>query len=161
MAQDARFEDAPFTDQPLRLRAETPEDLEVVSSLLQDSLARVGDIAWMPGRRRLAMVLNRFRWEDREAAERGARRYERVRTAVTFDGVSCVKARGVPPTEKDLVISVLAIGFEPGEDGAGRILLNLSGDGDLALEVECIEATLTDLTKPWEARSEKAPAHEA
>ena len=36
---DARFEDA--AERPLRLKAETPEDLAVLSALLQDAVGKV------------------------------------------------------------------------------------------------------------------------
>ena len=75
---DARFEEVGHSDRPLRLRAESAEDLAVISSLVQDALARTGDISWAKSRRRLVLLLNRFRWEDRAAAEAEGRPPERV-----------------------------------------------------------------------------------
>ncbi|PJN96013.1 DUF2948 domain-containing protein, partial [Amaricoccus sp. HAR-UPW-R2A-40] len=46
---DARFEDG--AERPLRLRAETAEDLGVISALVQDAVAEVKDAAWTPKRR--------------------------------------------------------------------------------------------------------------
>lgn len=160
MAQDARFEDIPLSDRPLRLKAEGAEDLAVVSSLVQDAVAEIGDIAWMPRRRRLAVVLNRFRWEDCAAAAQAGRCYERVRSALVIEGAAAAKARGLDPKARDTVISLLAITFEPGEDCGGRLVLTMAGDGELALDVECLDVTLTDLTRPWQARSAAPPAHE-
>ncbi len=166
---DARFrdtipngEDADPADRPLRLSADTAEDLGVVSALVQDAVGRAGDAAWMPRRRRFALVLNRFRWEDRAAAERAGRPFERVRACLHFDNVIAVRARGVDPRERDRALSLLRIDFapEPREGGAGGIVtLSLAGGGEVALEVECIEARLFDLTRPWEARSAGAPDH--
>jgi hypothetical protein len=158
---DARFEDAPVTDRPLRLRALSAEDLAVLSSLLQDAVGRVGDISWMRRKRRLVLLLNRFRWEDAEDARRQGRPFERVRSALSLEGVLSVKGRGVTPGTNDAVIALLAIGFEPGEDGAGRILLHLAGGAELAADVECLDAALADLTKPWESPSARAPDHDA
>ena len=56
-------------------------------------------------------------------------------------------------------LSVLSLGWEPGEDGAGRILVTLAGDGVLAVEVEALEVLLQDVTKPYLAPSRKAPHH--
>ena len=156
---DARFEDAAFADRPLRLALETPEDIPVASALVQDAVGLSGEITWMPRRRRLVLLINRFRWEDREDAERAGRAYERVRSALIFDSVLFVRASGLDPRDKDTVYSVLQIAFTPGEDGAGTIELALAGDGALAVEVECIDARLIDLTKPWEARA-GAPEHD-
>ncbi|MEO1318247.1 MAG: DUF2948 family protein, partial [Pseudomonadota bacterium] len=83
MSEDARFEEAPVTDRPLRLRAESAEDLQIISSLVQDAVARASDVAWMRRKRRLVLLINRFRWEDAEAAEREGRPFERVRSALS------------------------------------------------------------------------------
>jgi hypothetical protein len=155
---DATFEDGAYSDQPLRLGAESPEDLEVVSSLVQDAVGIAKEISWMPRRRRLVMLLNRFRWEDKTAAEREGRAFERVRTALMFDDVSGVRAMGLPVGEPETVYAILATVFEAGDDGTGKIVMTLAGDGMLALDVECINVRLTDLTRPWEARG--MPAHE-
>ena len=64
--EDARFEDAPLSDKPLRLKAESDDDLAVISSLLQDAVGKSGDIAWMPKKRRLVALVNRFRWRSEE-----------------------------------------------------------------------------------------------
>lgn len=159
MPEDARFEDSPWSDRPLRLRAETAEDLAVIASLMQDAVARVGDIAWMPRRRRLALVVNRFRWEDSAAATRSRRPFERVRTALVVTGVQAVRARGVDPKAKDTVVSLLSLAFAPLDGCAGRLTLALAGDGDLVAEVECLDVTLTDLTRPWQAHARTLPAH--
>ena len=147
---DARFEDGGYADRPLRLAAETADDLGVASSLLQDAVGLTRDVSWMTGRRRLAVLLNRFRWEDQEAAKREGRPFERVRCALVFDDVVRVQSQGLPADDGETVFSILSIGFEAGEDGAGRITLTLAGDGALALDVECINMRLMDLTKPWE-----------
>ena len=49
--------------------------------------------------------------------------------------------------------------FEAGEDGAGRVVLTLSGDGAISVEVEALEAVLRDVTRPYIAPSHKAPHH--
>lgn len=160
MTDDARFEDAPLSDRPLRLRAETADDLQVVSALVQDAVGKVGDVAWLPKKRRLVVLMNRFRWED-AASARGARRpFERVRTALTLDGVMAVKARGISPADREAVYALLALDFEPGEDCSGRIVARLAGGAELAAEVECLDASLEDLTRPWQAVAAGAPDHD-
>ncbi|MCA3479159.1 MAG: DUF2948 family protein, partial [Rhodobacter sp.] len=57
------------------------------------------------------------------------------------------------------VLSLLSVGFEPGEDGTGRVILTLAGDGAIALAVEALEVTLKDVTRPYLAPSGHAPKH--
>jgi hypothetical protein len=131
----------------------------VISSLVQDGVARASDVAWMRRKRRFVVVLNRFRWEDAAAAEREGRPYERVRTALAVDDVTAVRAKGLKPGDRESVLALLALAFEPGEDGAGRIFLTCAEGVTFAIEAETLEVTLADLTRPWQARAERAPDH--
>jgi len=154
---DAKFEDA--AEQPLRIKAETPEDLAVISALLQDAVGKVGDAVWMKRRRRFAFFLNRFRWEDRDAATRAGRPFERVRSALLIENTMAVRAMGVGPENREQAVSLLSIRFEPGEDCAGTVRLILAGDGEFAIDVECLEISVADVTRPYVAPSGKAPEH--
>lgn len=160
---DARFEDGDYIGKPVRVAVETAEDVPVAASLLQDAVAVTGEISWMPKRRRLAIVVNRFRWEDREAAEAEGRAFERVRAALVIDSAIAVRARGVDPKDKDQIVSVLSVSFEPdgeGEDAVGgTLILTLAGDGEIAVDVECLDARIMDMSKPWAAPSGRAPDH--
>lgn len=156
---DARFEDAGFSDAPLRLKIESAEDVPIVSALVQDAVGLAGEITWMPRRRRLVMLVNRFRWEDKAEAEQVGRPFERVRSALTFDSVLSVKASGLDPKEKDMVYSVLNMSWTPIEDAAGSLEIALAGDGALSLKMECLDGQLMDLTRPWEAKSGSVPDH--
>ncbi|MEL7138122.1 MAG: DUF2948 family protein [Pseudomonadota bacterium] len=163
MSEDARFEEAPVTDRPLRLRAESAEDLQIISSLVQDAVARASDVAWMRRKRRLVLLINRFRWEDAEAAEREDRPFERVRSALSIEGVTGVRARGLAPGkegEMKQVVALLSLAFEASGDAAGRVLVACADEVTFAADVEMLEVTLGDLTRPWEAQAAKAPTHE-
>ena len=156
---DARFEDAPLSDKPLRLRAESVDDLAVISSLVQDAVGKTGDVAWMPKKHRLVALVNRFRWEDSADALQARRPFERVRSAVTLENVLKVRVRGIDPANRDQIFDLLAIVFEPSEGCAGTLTLALAGNAEVAVEVECLELTLADLTRPWAAKSNHAPGH--
>jgi Protein of unknown function (DUF2948) len=158
MTGDARFEDG--AERPLRLRAEGLEDLTVLSTLLQDAVVEVSGIAWARRHRRFALLVNRFRWEDVPAAERQRRPFERVRALLTVEDVLAARASGVDPRDRDLVLSLLALDFEPGEDGTGRLRLVLAGDGEIALDVETLDVSLADVTRPYEAPSRRRPSHD-
>ena len=70
-----------------------------------------------------------------------------------------MSSQGVDRSDKDLILSVLALAFEPGEEGAGEVIITLAGDGAVRLSVEAIEARLKDVTKPYVAPSRRAPSH--
>ncbi len=90
-ADAGRMSDATFEDggeRPLRLVAQDADDLPVISALVQDAVLTVTDMKCDPKRRRFALLVNRFRWEDRaEAAERVGRAYERVRSVLVVEDV--------------------------------------------------------------------------
>ncbi len=157
MSEDARFRDG--DERPLRLRALAPEDLAVISALLQDAVGETARTAWMPKRRRFCILFNRFRWEDVAAARRQGRPFERVQSLLAVENALNVRASGVDPGDPALVISPLSVAFEPGADGSGVVRLTLAGDGEIAIGVECLDVTLVDIARPHVARSGQAPSH--
>lgn len=157
MSEDARFEDG--TERPLHLKALEPDDLPVISALVQDAVFPVTEMTWDRRKRRFALLINRFRWEDKPAAERRGRAFERVQSVLAIEDAMSVRTQGIDRSDKDTVLSLLSLTFAPGEDGAGRIELTLAGDGAVAVEVEALEVTLRDVTRPYAAPSRKAPGH--
>jgi Protein of unknown function (DUF2948) len=155
---DATFEDG--GEGPMRLVAQDAEDLKVISSLVQDAVLPVTELKFDPKRRRFALLLNRFRWEDRIEAESVGRAYERVRSVLVVEDVLKVQSFGFDRADKDLVLSVLSLDFTPGADGTGRLVLTLAGDGGIALDVEALEVRLDDVTRPYRAPSGKVPHHD-
>lgn len=155
---DARFEDA--GDKPLRLKALDGDDLTVISSLTQDAVFPASEMKWDRKARRFALLLNRFRWED-DANVKGARRQvERVQSVLAIEDVMGVQTQGVPAGDPDTVLSLLSVAFEAGTDGMGRVILTLSGDGAIGIDVEALEVVLRDVTRPYIAPSRKVPAHD-
>ncbi len=154
---DASFKDS--REAPLNLGAEDADDLQVIATLTQDAIFPVTEMTWQPSQRRFALLLNRFRWEDKDAAARRGRAYERVQAVLMFDSVLSVASQGIDRSDKDMILSLLSVEFEPSEDGAGQILLTLAGDGAIRLSVEAIDATLKDVTRPYKAPSGHAPSH--
>jgi hypothetical protein len=136
--------------QALRLLAEDADDLAVISAALQDAVTRVGDIRWEKTARRLTIAFSRFRWET---AGR-----ERVFAGFQLGGVEAVRARNVRREAKDAVLELLAVTFEPAEAPGGRIVLAFADGADIAVEVECVDAALADLSDPW--RAPHKPGHE-
>ena len=138
----------------LRLRAVDPIDLSVVSAHVQDAIAQVGDIAYQPGKRRFALMLNRFMWEDLNAPTIGAKAdkdapFRRVRSAMHFDGVQRVQHQGLKLGVKDKVAELLSMTFEAGTEPSGVIKMTFAGGGVIKLDVECLDVWLTDVSAPW------------
>ena len=153
---DARFEDG--REAPLNLGAEDAEDLAVLSALAQDSVFGTVDMKWEPGARRFSILLNRYRWEDAGAARHGP---ERVRSVLSIETVLRVASQGIDRTDPDLVLSLLSVTFEPGEEApGGAVLLALAGDGAIRLMVEAPQARLRDVTRPYGAVSGQRPSHD-
>lgn len=152
---DATFEDG--REAPLNLGALDSDDLQVISSLTQDCVFPITEMKYERAKRRFALLINRFRWED---SGQGRHAPERVQSVLAFDLVLNVATSGIDRTDKETILSLLSIAFEPGEDGAGDILLTLAGDGAIRLQVEAIEATLKDVTRPYVAPSKSVPHHD-
>ncbi len=154
MSGDATFEEG--AEAPLRLQALDAEDLKVISALVQDAILPASEMRYERKRRRFAMLINRFRWEEQRDATA-----ERVRTLLLIDDVLAVASQGVPRGDPDLVLSVLALEFDPGEDGTGAVSIILAGDGEIRLQVECLSVMLRDVTRPYRAISGQRPSHTA
>ncbi|SNT74610.1 DUF2948 family protein [Paracoccus seriniphilus] len=158
MVKDASFADG--DERPLLLKAEDEQDLRVVSALVQDAILPASEISFDPKTRRLALLINRFRWEDVDRARAEGRGFERVRSLLVINDVTALKSDGID-RDGDTVLELLALGWQAGEDCTGRITLDFAGDGALMADVECINLDIRDVTKPYLAPSGKVPNHPA
>ncbi|MEM7290781.1 MAG: DUF2948 family protein [Pseudomonadota bacterium] len=135
----------------LKLMALDAEDLEVISGCCQDAVLKIGELQYLAGEQRFVMTLNRFAWENENSKERH-------RAVLHFERVKGVQVQGIDRKNKEMVISLLAVLFEPGDEPGGSIELVFAGDGAIRMDVECIEVQLADLPAAWEAKSR--PSHE-
>ena len=140
----------------LRLIAETEKGLSVISAAVQDAVTKVRNIRYLAKKRRFSIELNRFRWETDEAS---AKRHERVRAILAFDGVLGVQSNGVAKTDRELILSILSLEWTPDAEPPGGVLtVRLAGDGEFRVRVEAIDVTLLDGTYTWPTK--KRPDHE-
>lgn len=151
---DARFEDA--REIALNLGALDSDDLQVISGLVQDAIFPVTEMKWQKAARRFVLLLNRYRWEDDGTARHAP---ERVQALLVIENIMGLASQGIERDDPDLVLSLLSLTFEPGADGTGHILLTLAGDGAIRAEVEALDVTLRDVTRPYLAPSGKTPQH--
>ena len=133
--------------EPLRLLAEDADDLQIISMALQDAILKPVDIVWERQSRRLTIAFSRFCWECGGT---------RVLSAMQFGDVLAVKSRRLP-RNPDASLELLALDFEPTEAPSGRVILMFAGGGDLRIDVECLDAVVTDISERWPARV--APTH--
>ncbi len=149
----------------LKLVALDEEDLKVVSAHMQDAVLRVRDMAFEPGARRFVALMNRFDWPtahmvDGDETISGSRKkpYERRRCALRFDYVDGVQLKNISFDKGDAVLALLAIRFEADELPSGMVELVFADNCSLRLNVECIEAELSDIGPGWSTASR--PEHE-
>jgi hypothetical protein len=142
----------------LKLIALDADDLAVVSAHVQDSVTKVGDLAWKPAEKRFIVPLHRFVWEI-EAGRFRKPHNERRNSVLHFEGVTYAQASGIDRTKKQDVLSLLTIRFHSTEEPAGTIELVFSAGGAIRLSVDYIEARLADLGGAWEAATR--PRHGA
>jgi len=130
----------------LKLVALDRDDLEVVSTHLQDAMLSVGDVHWRSAEKRVVISLARFDWEGSlgESAQ-----FQRRRTALRFDRVNAIKCRNVDCRNKQAILNLLAVEFDSGDPPGGVVTLIFSGGAALRLEVECLECELVDLGPVW------------
>lgn len=133
---------------PLKFIVLDQEDLEVVSTHLQDAVIKVSDVHWRPREKRLVLGVDRFDWESAQA---DTPEYRRRRAALRFERVLSCKCLHINPEQADRVLNLLAIDFIAEEAPSGVLTLMFSDGAALRLDVECLEGELCDLGPSWTA----------
>ncbi|MGN6424541.1 MAG: DUF2948 family protein [Asticcacaulis sp.] len=139
---------------PLRLIAETPEDVAAVAALVQDAALRAGDLSYDAEARHFTMTMNRF------CHEAASGRALRAPSVLRVASVLRVQARGFDPKASAAPLCLLDLAVEALEAPAVALTLRFAGEGakDVRIEAECVDLTLLDLAAPRRARS--APNHQ-
>lgn len=134
----------------LKLVALDEEDLKIISAHVQDAVMRVGDLAFHKAEKRFIVPMRRFAWEREKRGLFGRKPHERRLSVLVFDRVLAARSAGIDKNKPEEVLSLLAVNFVRGEAPSGTAELIFSGDAALSLEVECIEARLSDTGAAWE-----------
>lgn len=136
---------------PLKLRAETQDDLTVLSSVLQDAILRVGEISYNALGRALSLRLSRYKHEANGTSER-------VLCGLRVDGVLGLKSRGIDRSDPDAMAVLLALEFSAGKSAPeGELRFILAGGGELCASVECIDLIVSDVAEP--RKTDRRPLH--
>jgi len=94
--------------------------------------------------------MNRYRHEEEDPS--------RIRCAIHFDYADTVKSIGIEKQSNDDILVLLAIRFESKVKPSGSIFLEFSNNKSITIDVESIEAFLTDMGDSWKIANK--PVHE-
>ena len=99
-----------------------PTISQVISALVQDAVFPVTEMTWQPRGAPLCAAAQPVPLgRCAGAAERAAARLSGCSRCWSFDDVTSVPSQGIDRGDTDMVLSLLSIAFEPGEDGTGRV----------------------------------------
>ena len=142
----------------LKLIALDAEDLSIIAAHMQDAVLRIEDMAFLKADKRFAIVANRFDWGHAvKSPKTAADPFVRRRTGIRIEHVTGAQVQGLDLTKKDQVLSLLTLTYAAGAEPQGTITLTFAGGGAVRLQVECIEAGLTDLGAAWS--TSRKPEH--
>ena len=119
----------------LKLFAVDIEDLAVLSAHLEGATFMVNHAVYLPQQKRFAFVA------DRNCQKTG----NKQRVGVHFEGVVRVEHKNVALDKPDQSLQLLALTFDPVKSPAGYVILYCVGGERIRLEVDYIEAALSDL----------------
>ncbi len=114
MTQRADAAKSPVMDM-LKLMALDAEDLAVISAHMQDAVLKAGDIAFWPKEGRFGLVARRFDWEGQAEGEK-----RRRLAGLQFGRVRAARAKGLDAREKERVLNLLSVTFQPAAPDAPK-----------------------------------------
>ena len=121
----------------LKLFAVDIEDLAVLSAHLEGARLVVARVTYLPKQKRFAFVAERRRNSNGSTQLVG----------VHFEGVEKVEHKNVALEKPDSSMQLLAITFDPHQSPAGHVTLHCVDGERIRLEVNYIEAALSDLAE--------------
>ena len=156
MSRDASFSEG--ADSALYLGAFTQVDVEVISTILQDGIFCIKDLAWLKKKRQVAVLVNRFRWENESEYIDKKSAPERVRSLLIIDNVLNISSQGIDRSNSSAPLNLLNLNLEKTKRNIFLTLL-LSNFGAIRFELDAIELSVKDVTRPYKAHSENIPFH--
>jgi hypothetical protein len=137
-----------MTTQPLKLKAEDAEDVQVISAVLQDAIAPVCDMLYNPADKNFIMVVHRLRRETEDAP------LERICCAVNLRGVESVKTHGIDLNKQERMLDLLAV--MPEKQTVDFIF---AGDAEIRVQLGAWSMIVEDFGEAWPASC--SPCHDA
>jgi hypothetical protein len=132
----------------LKLIAKDREDLKVLSACLQDGLIPFQQIHYDNEKKQFVLLLNRYRWEEKEADSKGTR----IHSALSFEFVTNVQTKGLDYIHTPSpTLSLLSLQYQD-----PYVYIACSDNISIRLEVEQLKVKLRDADVAWPA---KTPSH--
>ena len=142
----------------IKLFAKSAKDLKIFASLCQDSVGALENIRHDKRGKSFSILINRFKWESLNQVKGNKGQPLRVQSVLFFRWVLSVKSRGLNKKGLGKYFYLLDINYES-VDGINSIRLIFSGNVEILLEVEYLEAFMKDIGEVYYARSGKFPKH--
>ena len=143
----------------INLKAQNEEDLVIFSTLCQDSIIKISNIKWAKKSKRFYILITRLCWELNQFSKKKDTFLKRVNSILIFDNVLSVKSKGIRQSKPNMITSLLTFEYKFLCFEKQSIDLIFSGDAQITIDVECIEAFLKDVSDPFESTSLKPPDH--
>lgn len=161
-------------DRAFRVRAESLEDLEIISAMLQDAIVPISEIAWRRSDNRFVLMTQRFRWEkavrdgamydgpdalgdaprsaEESAADSDGEKdetaptdwFERINCALRFEKVTAVRANGINLANRGQMLELLSLHL-----GDGGLDLAFADGKTIRLSISSLSCHAEDIGQPW------------
>jgi hypothetical protein len=158
-------------DRAFRVRAESLDDLEILSAMLQDAIVPISEISWQRSDQRFVLMAQRFRWEngprggqidqgpdalgdaktrDEEARDEEAGEpapsdwFERVTCALRFENVTAVRANGIDLANRGQMLELLSLHVND-----GGLDLAFAGGKTIRIMISSLSCHAEDIGEPW------------
>ena len=139
--------------------SQNEEDLVVISTLSQDSIIKVSNIKWAKKSKRFYLLINRFCWELNDLSKKKSLNMLRINSIMSFNSVLSVKSVGIQQNKTSDITSLLTLNYNFITFEKQAIDLIFSGNSQITLNIECIDAYLKDISEPYEGTISKPPKH--
>ena len=133
----------------LKLRAKDADDIQVISAVLQDSIAPVVDMHYLSDDKNFVMVVQRL---CRDNGMEGKK--ERVCCALNLRGVEAVQTQGFNPHDTAAMLDLLAVMPE-----GDTLQLIFASDARIRLRLKDWNMIVEDFGERWPAQCN--PCHES
>ena len=140
--------------QPLKIIAEDEENLNIILTLLQDSIMPVVSIVFDRENKTATLLTNRFCWEIPE--DNNENSFYRVHAGLLFHNVEAMHEKNIDQNNKKRILSFLVSQIEKKDDHY-HVYLMFSDDACIRFTLSNIKCTLADVDEPWV--SESLPTH--
>ena len=139
----------------LKLLVKNSNDLNFVSTFLQDSIVLVKDINYLRNAKTFIMLVKRYMWEN--LTKDSNVKNKRVKCFLKFERVLKVVSKNINQKNKNKILEFLAIKSILQSDETYEIQLYFSGNSTIVIFVEEIDLLLDDIGEPWATKS--TPKH--